>query len=513
MSHLAPPPVHPSRRVSSASPSRTSSPRSLPPALPPRYDDINRSTPQLPRSMPGSVEDLGAPLDAEDSMDVPPPPEDLRNEEELSEVELREMYDSEEIDRFLHIFQTYVSEVKAVGTSPSLREKDVESHESSPPRPEEVLDSMIGSQTGPSTSSTQHTLSEWCAQRLIVWLPTEQQHFPELSLKQVHMTVERTYLALLPTYLSLFGRVIRLATWKDYSTSLVCCLLYWFLWAHGLLFPAACICLLYSLLRRRFLPYPTLAELRRRRHEVNQAEQFGAALSKRLAMSSSFQVKDAWYLFKEFRKTRKEAHGKETVSPDPETVTIDIEQPEEDEDFDSVLSAEELTLIQLALFFFSQLSDFHERARNLFLWRRPQASLAFAILLFSCAIISAMPAVYISRLCGLAVGLVFWHLSPVIAALPPSDRMRIIPPSWPVPTDAEYAMELISQRVARGLEVRPRRGDTRRSSLILISRNLYLCRIPTTDRLIGRKWGSTQLVQGNMLVTSRKLSKVTTGKT
>ena len=113
MSHLAPPPIHPSRRriySGSFSSSRSSSPtgRSLPPALPPRYDDITPSIPQLPRSMPGSVEDLGAELDAEDSSDVAPVLEDVRDEEGLlvSEVELREMYDNEEIDRFLHIFQS-----------------------------------------------------------------------------------------------------------------------------------------------------------------------------------------------------------------------------------------------------------------------------------------------------------------------------------------------------------------------------------------------------------------------
>ena len=56
--------------------------------------------------MPGSVEDLGAELDAEDSLDVAPALEDVRDEEGLSEVGLREMYDNEEIDRFLHIFQS-----------------------------------------------------------------------------------------------------------------------------------------------------------------------------------------------------------------------------------------------------------------------------------------------------------------------------------------------------------------------------------------------------------------------
>lgn len=56
--------------------------------------------------MPGSVEDLVVTFDSDDAVDVLPMPEDTRDEEELSEVELREMYDNEEIDRFLHIFQT-----------------------------------------------------------------------------------------------------------------------------------------------------------------------------------------------------------------------------------------------------------------------------------------------------------------------------------------------------------------------------------------------------------------------
>ena len=40
----------------------------------------------------------------------------------------------------------------------------------------------------------------------------------------------------------------------------------------------------------------------------------------------------------------------------------------------------------------------------------------------------------------------------------------IPPPLSSVPTDAEYAMELISQRVARGLPVRPKRRKGRRRS-------------------------------------------------
>lgn len=53
------------------------------------------------------------------------------------------------------------------------------------------------------------------------------------------------------------------------------------------------------------------------------------------------------------------------------------------------------------------------------------------------------------------LGFLFWHVVPVIATLPPADRERLPPMFENSPTDAEYAMELISQRIARGEKVRP----------------------------------------------------------
>jgi GRAM domain-containing protein 4 len=54
------------------------------------------------------------------------------------------------------------------------------------------------------------------------------------------------------------------------------------------------------------------------------------------------------------------------------------------------------------------------------------------------------------------IGTLFWHIIPVIAAIPTEERARLPPPLGNVPTDAEYAMEVISQRVAAGLDVKPR---------------------------------------------------------
>lgn len=86
-------------------------------------------------------------------------------------------------------------------------------------------------------------------------------------------------------------------------------------------------------------------------------------------MSSSFGVKDAWYLLQGYRKYRKQTKTDGVVSPEPPTVTVqDEEVPLEDgDDFASTLSAEELTLAQVALYSLGQLADLHERVRKLVL--------------------------------------------------------------------------------------------------------------------------------------------------
>jgi len=81
------------------------------------------------------------------------------------------------------------------------------------------------------------------------------------------------------------------------------------------------------------------------------------------------------------------------------------------------------------------------------------------VLIFLFLITLFLPAKYLAKLTYFVGGFFFWHITPVIAALPPSDRARLPPAFADVPTDAEYAMELISQRVAAGLDVRPTRSQ------------------------------------------------------
>jgi len=82
-----------------------------------------------------------------------------------------------------------------------------------------------------------------------------------------------------------------------------------------------------------------------------------------------------------------------------------------------------------------------------------------------------MPAQYLTKLLCFFLGFTFWHVVPVVKALPPSDRARSVDNFQPffrllidfrlpvplasVPTDAEFAMQVISKRVADGDELRP----------------------------------------------------------
>lgn len=58
-----------------------------------------------------------------------------------------------------------------------------------------------------------------------------------------------------------------------------------------------------------------------------------------------------------------------------------------------------------------------------------------------------MPTKYIVKLAIFILGILYWHIIPIIATLSPADRDRLPPMFENSPTDAEYAMELISKRI------------------------------------------------------------------
>lgn len=141
---------------------------------------------------------------------------------------------------------------------------------------------------------------------------------------------------------------------------------FWVLWLFDLLLPAFFLNLVYILLCRRLLSYPTLPELREHRRKVVHAQEFGNQLQARLLSPSSFGPKDMWRLAKLLPKlTKTKAKGpakgkageKEEVNPEDVYVDDDILYPLEE-------TKEEQDMKKLGLRMMTELADFHERLKK-----------------------------------------------------------------------------------------------------------------------------------------------------
>ncbi|KAI0363910.1 hypothetical protein BV20DRAFT_65419 [Pilatotrama ljubarskyi] len=466
-SHSSPPSPSPGNRV--------------PPPLPPR--------PSRGVVPPATNEEVGLNLEDDeattpagsDPLEASTPTENFltpKEEEQLSEVQLRELYDDEEIERFLYLFSTYVREVRAPvprsvahaasASAPALSETLSPGVADLLPKPTEVE----------QTDAAPRSLSERIAiDYFLPLLPPPRPPPPAFSLGRLKDTAQRLYVALEPLYSLFVIPLLRLATWQDPRRSFVYCALYWILWYHGFLTSALLLRVLYSLVRRKLHPYPSLDELRAHRSRIGRSHTFSAMLSSRLATSPWLGVKDVWDLFREYRQTQKlkkaakspqntgESEQK-TEGDDAASVhSIATEKPEEThEQHSRAEDLEEEDLKRLGLYALCEIADLLERIKNIFLWRNPSASTVYGAILFGWFLLGLLPAQYVVRSIGFVAGAFFWHVVPIMAAIPPSQRSRIPPPLSSVPTDAEYAMDLISQRVARGLPVRPKRRKARRGT-------------------------------------------------
>ncbi|KAJ7706195.1 hypothetical protein B0H17DRAFT_1036123 [Mycena rosella] len=422
---------------------------SIPPPLPPR--------PTVPKDAPPEI-----PIVDEDERD-------------MSEQQLRDLYDSEEIDRFLSLFSAYVTEVQ-VRNDGSLRtrvggDSSMGASTSSLPQSEnaEWMPVDLSRPSSPSSLSPPEvrSISEEIALRyLLPVLPADSPPVPLFTLGRFRLTTQRLYLAVQPVYGPFFASLANLATWKEKKKSAIYCAIFWLLWYQNLLLPALFLRIIYSFARRKLFSYPTLAQLRAHRQEIDRANEFGNEMSTRFSASSSLGMKELWRLFKVFNKSKKakvkKLAGDKNREPAPQEPPAD---PETEEEINTVLdsedskeTAQERDFKRQLLQALAEVADLHERIKNIFIWRRPAASKIYGmVLIFLLSLTLFLPAKYLAKLVYFIGGLLFWHVTPVIAALPPRDRARLPPAFADVPTDAEYAMELISQRVAAGLDVRPTR--------------------------------------------------------
>ncbi|KAF8905572.1 hypothetical protein CPB84DRAFT_1844975 [Gymnopilus junonius] len=401
------------------------------------------------------------------------------DEDDLTEAELREIYDREEIDRFLHLFYTFVTEVHAPEAPSSLDkvgglESASQTHvQGNQPETRPSVDSEwtpIPSSSGENVQISQPaqygSLSEEIACRYLVpILPYPRAPTPSFTIGRLRVTLQRLYLAVLHVHKPFFERLLKLATWEEHRTSLIYCTVFWILWWHNFLVSALVLRILVSLLKRRIFPYPTLSDLRRHREEVSLASDFGKQVADRLS-ASSFGITETWRLLKLIGQTQKsilKGKTKEKIHKTDAPAT-EAHSDVSDQQGTTVLddpndSEETKDLKRIGLQLLNEMADLHERIRNIIIWRRPEVSRRYGFILTVVSLITLFPTQYTVKLVFFALGFAFWHITPILAAMPPSAWERIPPPFSDAPTDAEYAMELISRRVAAGLQIEPSKSS------------------------------------------------------
>ncbi|KAH7910943.1 hypothetical protein BJ138DRAFT_1151815 [Hygrophoropsis aurantiaca] len=387
-----------------------------------------------------------------------------------TEAELRQMYDNEELDRFFHLFSNYVTEFRIPGSTTT----DVGGSDSKVNQSGSSSAAQAGSRSPPplpprpSEKLKQRSWSEYIAYRYVVpYMPPAPPPAPPFTVKRFRLSSQRVYLAVVPPYKSFLVHTARLALWEDYRKSSAYCTLFWVLWYHNLLLPALALRILIALVQRRVYTYPTLRDLQKRRRDVAQAREFGEELQERL-VSSSLGIREMWHLFKVYKtntKNQAKTLAKSTVAGKAKftssSSTINVMEATTQDETAAVLeqagaSKEEQDIKRELLRLLNELADLHERVKNIFIWRRPGSSRIYAIAMaFLTITVFLLPAHYLAKIVYFVGGVLFWHVTPVIAVLSPSDRARLPPAFSDAPTDADYAMELISQRVANGLDVLP----------------------------------------------------------
>lgn len=211
---------------------------------------------------------------------------------------------------------------------------------------------------------------------------------------------------------------------------------FWALWFQNLLFPALLTRILVPVLKNGLRPYPhDSAELMKRRADVARAHAAGEALFAYLSSPAKEGASGAAH------------HARMKISPK-------LWKMKPDEDSETDWTERILDALQILLTIIHEFADFHERFNNLLLWRRPSISRFYAWILTICIFVSIVTnAAYVVKFASAMAGVIFWHIIPVILALPSSARTRLPRPFGSVPTDIDYAIQLMADRVALGQEI------------------------------------------------------------
>ncbi|QRV79037.1 transmembrane protein [Ceratobasidium sp. AG-Ba] len=440
---IPPPPVHPSRQPS-PSPSFSNLPVPTHPTLRHRtQSNVSNLGTETPPNRPAIVEHARRGSGASIL---------TLKDENLTDNQLRAMYDAEEVERYLRLFASRVNEVAlhpdhADTGIPSQTYNDEEDWVSlSGPPSKQTVDLTL-----PPNLQNPSTPFEYVAAFLYPYVP-QPPPLPakrRFKLTKASNSAQRLYLAMYPAYIPAIVHLWRLSIWKDPKKSGFWCAVYWTAWAAGLLTPLITGRVLYALVTGGTV---TREEIKRRREAAREAEALGKAIQGGIPGVGVSGELSVWDVAKLFRSTgkKKRARAKaavEEIKKGGEGENV-IEGEGECEDPDDW----KLMLVDLA----DELADLHERVKNIFLHRRPAVTrfYTFALTLLFIATIFIQNT---SKLITLGMGFFFWFIPPVVRLLP-----RLPPAFADAPTDAEVAMELISRRVERGERVVPERISRRK---------------------------------------------------
>ncbi|KAG8731113.1 hypothetical protein FRC11_005066 [Ceratobasidium sp. 423] len=380
-------------------------------------------------------------------------------DDNLTDDDLRRMYDAEEVERYLRLFASRVNEVAM----------DPDHPEANAPLQEEEGDWVsVSSSTAllplrnpgplPPHLANPQTPFQYIAAFIYPYINQSRSLSSDpkrkFKLNRAASSAQRLYLAVYPVYVPALVYLAHLSTWRDPRTSAFWCALFWIAWAGGFLSQIIAGRLLYLLYTGGHV---TREEIRKRRIAAKEAEKLGKAIEGGIPGVGVTGELGVWQVTKLVIGVGKRK-GKKAKAAAVEVRNDAVgqgngsegnpdEQAEEMEDW-------KLMLVDLA----DELADLHERIKNIFLHRRPELT-RFYIILFTLLFIGTFLVQDSSRVVTMILGFWFWFVPPVIKQLP-----KLPAPFSRAPTDAEVAMELISKRVERGERVVPERISRRKKN-------------------------------------------------
>ncbi|PKI84447.1 hypothetical protein MVES1_001769 [Malassezia vespertilionis] len=219
--------------------------------------------------------------------------------------------------------------------------------------------------------------------------------------------IERLYI-IAPFWEQLMNELRKLYCWENPKRSAAAAMIYFVLWYTNLIPTAFLLMLIYFVLQFRYMP-PDESYLHQRVQHRMQRGIDANRLSERLKRSSRLDILD---VYKRWRNT---------YGVTSQVMTGDF-------------------------------ADYHEKIKNILLWRNPAASQRTLVqLVLSCAFVTFCSAHLVFKFILFVIGFTFFALMPLQTHYP-RYRRPLNPLWWIVlgsPTDAQYAVMLLRQRHLR----------------------------------------------------------------